>query len=82
MARMLSLGLLVATAFAGSATAAAAADPITVKISDHFPAGHIIPATLTKPWMERVEELTGLRLDVAEHRALLLLAIMSGSYGR
>ncbi len=35
-----------------------------------------------KSRMERVEELTGLRLDVAEHRALLLLAVMSGPYGR
>ena len=33
-----------------------------------------------KARMERVEELTGLRLDVAEHRALLLLGLMSEPY--
>lgn len=35
-----------------------------------------------KSRMDRVEELTGLRLDVAEHRALLLLGLMSEPYER
>jgi PucR family transcriptional regulator, purine catabolism regulatory protein len=34
-----------------------------------------------KARMARVEELTGLRLDDAEHRALLLLGLMSAPYG-
>lgn len=37
---------------------AGAAD-LNVKVADHFPPGHIIPATLLKPWMARVEDLTG-----------------------
>lgn len=36
----------------------AAAD-LNVKVADHFPPGHVIPATLLKPWMVRVEALTG-----------------------
>lgn len=32
---------------------------LNVKVSDHFPPGHVIPATLLKPWMARVEELAG-----------------------
>lgn len=35
-----------------------------------------------KARMARVEELTGMRLDLAEHRALLLLAVMSEPFGR
>jgi purine catabolism regulator len=35
-----------------------------------------------KARIDRVEELTGLRLDVAEHRALLLLGVMSAPYER
>lgn len=35
-----------------------------------------------KTRIERVEEVTGLRLDVAEHRALLLLGLMSAPYDR
>lgn len=36
---------------------AAAAD-VNVKVADHFPPGHVIPATLLRPWMSKVEELT------------------------
>lgn len=38
--------------------ASIAAD-IVIKVADHFPPGHVIPHTLLKPWMARVEELTG-----------------------
>ncbi|MFO1188220.1 MAG: TRAP transporter substrate-binding protein DctP [Alphaproteobacteria bacterium] len=37
-------------------TGAHAADPITIKISDHFPANHISPTSITKPWMAQVEQ--------------------------
>lgn len=40
---------------------------IMVKISDHFPVGHIIPRSLTKPWMARVEELTGGRVKFTHY---------------
>jgi TRAP-type C4-dicarboxylate transport system substrate-binding protein len=31
---------------------------LNVKVADHFPPGHIIPATMLKPWMAKVEEFT------------------------
>lgn len=36
-----------------------AADPITIKISDHFPANHISPTSITKPWMAEAEQKSG-----------------------
>ncbi len=39
-------------------TGANAADPVTIKISDHFPVNHIVPTSITKPWMAQVEQLT------------------------
>ena len=56
LTRVMSLGVLCALVLAWSSPAVAA--EIAVKIADHFPAGHVIPQTLTKPWMARVEELT------------------------
>ena len=38
--------------------AAATAADLNVKVADHFPPGHVIPATLLRPWMSKVEELT------------------------
>lgn len=33
-------------------------DVITIKIADSFPDSHIVPEIGTKPWIERIEELT------------------------
>ena len=50
-------GLLAAFGFPWSASSNAA--DVAVKVADHFPPGHVIPHTLLRPWMARVEELTG-----------------------
>ncbi len=71
MKRFLCLAVLCAVVLAW-APAAPAAD-ITVKIADHFPAGHVIPATLTKPWMVRVEELTGKKVKFTHFPAQQLV---------
>ncbi|MFO1188219.1 MAG: TRAP transporter substrate-binding protein DctP [Alphaproteobacteria bacterium] len=44
------------------AAGASAADPVTIKISDHFPVNHIIPTTITKPWMARAGELSAAKI--------------------
>ncbi|MSQ55476.1 MAG: hypothetical protein EXR31_08925 [Betaproteobacteria bacterium] len=46
--------LFLALAWPGLAISA----DVAVKVADHFPPGHVIPLTLLKPWMARVEELT------------------------
>lgn len=53
-----SLFGIAATAMLLATAPARAADPVTVRISDHFPAVHSVPNDLTKPWMERVTKLT------------------------
>ena len=55
MKRRLAAFLAVGVAF--GVPAAEAADPI--KISDHFPANHISPTSITKPWMAQVEQDSG-----------------------
>lgn len=47
----------LSSALIGSPRSAAA--DVAVKVADHFPPGHVVPNTLLKPWMARVEELTG-----------------------
>ena len=71
MKRLLSLAVVCAV-LGASALAAPAAD-ITVKIADHFPAGHVIPHTLTKPWMARVEELSGKKVKFTHFPAQQLV---------
>lgn len=51
---------------------AGAAD-LNVKVADHFPPGHVIPATLLKPWMTRVEELTGKKVQFTHFPAQQLV---------
>lgn len=53
--------LLAATALGAVALAApgAEAQDMTLRLGDSFPVGHYIPENMTKPWMERVTELTG-----------------------
>lgn len=46
---------------------------INVKVADHFPPGHVIPATLLKPWMARVEELTGKKVGFTHFPAQQLV---------
>jgi len=65
----LAVSCLVVMAWAPAVPAA----DITVKIADHFPAGHVIPATLTKPWMARVEELTGKKVKFTHFPAQQLV---------
>lgn len=67
---LLTAMLCVLLAWTGPALPA---DQITVKIADHFPAGHVIPQTLTKPWMTRVEELTGKRVKFTHFPAQQLV---------
>jgi TRAP-type C4-dicarboxylate transport system substrate-binding protein len=71
MNRVFLVALACATLFV-SAVPAPAAD-ITVKIADHFPAGHVIPSTLTKPWMARVEELSGKKVKFTHFPAQQLV---------
>jgi len=47
---------LLATAFLLGDPGALAAQSVTIKISDHFPASHISPTSITKPWMAAVEK--------------------------
>lgn len=56
VAAFLTAGLMI------GASTADAADPVTIKISDHFPVNHIIPTSITKPWMARAEELSGAKI--------------------
>ncbi len=58
MSRLVAaLALAGAIGFPWSASSIAA--DVAVKVADHFPPGHVIPHTLLRPWMARVEELTG-----------------------
>lgn len=38
---------------------AARAEQLTLRVADSFPVGHYVSENMTKPWMERVKELTG-----------------------
>lgn len=51
---------------------AVAAD-LNVKVADHFPPGHVVPTTLLKPWMARVEEITGKKVGFTHFPAQQLV---------
>jgi TRAP-type C4-dicarboxylate transport system substrate-binding protein len=55
------LALLPLAAF--PTRAEAGDDKIELRVADSLPAGHIIAENLTKPWMERVRQLSGGRID-------------------
>lgn len=62
MKRMLAICVAIGAVY-GSGNARAA-DPVTIKVSDHFPVNHIIATTVTKPWLARTEELSGAKIKM------------------